>query len=61
VPTDYRVLLPGYSDSLAYELGLIDNSVPFSEARRRARINDLALRYKDDPQFSQRIRGEKLR
>jgi hypothetical protein len=61
VPHDYRVLLPGYSDSLAYELGLIDNTVPFSEARRRARINDLALRYKDDPRFSQRIRGEKAR
>ena len=61
VPYDYRVLLPGYSDSLAYELGLIDNSIPFSEARRRARINDLALRYKDDPHFSQRIRGEKIR
>jgi len=60
VPYDYRVLLPGYSDSLAYELGLIDNSIPFSEARRRARINDVALRYKDDPQFSQRIRGERL-
>jgi len=61
VPYDYRVLLPGYADSLAYELGLIDNSVPFSEARRRARINDLALRYKSDPRFSQRIRGEKIR
>jgi Domain of unknown function (DUF4105) len=61
VPYDYRVLLPGYADSLAYELGLIDNSIPFSEARRRARINDLALRYKDDPHFSQRIRGETVR
>ena len=33
---DYRVLLPGYADELAYELGLIDNSVPFAEVRRRA-------------------------
>jgi uncharacterized protein DUF4105 len=61
VPYDYRVLLPGYADSLAYDLGLIDKSVPLSEARRRARINDLVLRYKDDPHFSQRIRGEKIR
>jgi hypothetical protein len=61
VPYDYRVLLPGYADSLAYDLGLIDNTAPFSEVRRRARINDLALRYKDDPHFSQRIRGEKIR
>ena len=57
IPYDYRVLLPGFADSLAYELGLIDTSKPFSEVRRNARINDLVLRYKDDPQFSQRIRG----
>jgi len=57
IPYDYRVLLPGFADSLAYELGLIDTSRPFSEVRRNARINDLVLRYKDDPQFSQRIRG----
>jgi hypothetical protein len=61
VPYDYRVLLPGYADSLAYDLGLIDNSLPFDEVRRRARISDQILKYKDDPQFSQRIRGEKLR
>jgi hypothetical protein len=61
VPYDYRVLLPGYSDQLAYELGLIDNSLPFEEVKRRARINDLALRYRDDPQFSARIRGATVR
>jgi hypothetical protein len=60
VPFDYRVLLPGFADSLAYDLGLIDNSRPFSEVRRAARINDLALRYRDDPHFSQRIRGERV-
>jgi hypothetical protein len=61
VPTDYRVLLPGFADNLAYELGLIDNSRPFAEVKQRARVNDLALRYKDDPHFSQRIRGEQVR
>jgi hypothetical protein len=60
IPYDYRVLLPGYADSLAYELGLIDNSRPFADVRRAARINDLILRYKDDPHFSQRIRGERI-
>jgi hypothetical protein len=58
---DYRVLLPGYADELAYELGLIDNSLPFAEVRRRARVSDLILEYKDDPRFSERIRGEKIR
>jgi Domain of unknown function (DUF4105) len=61
VPYDYRVLLPGYADSLAYELGLIDNSLPFDEVRRRAVVSDQILKYKDDPQFSERIRAEKLR
>ncbi len=60
VPYDYRVLLPGFADNLAYELGLLDNSRPFAELKQQARINDLALRYKDDPQFSQRIRGERV-
>src|SRR5438477_4011178 len=58
---DYRVLLPGYADELAYDLGLIDNSLPLAEERRKARISDLILQYKDDPHFSQRIRGEKVR
>lgn len=61
VPYDYRVLLPGYSDQLAYELGLIDNSLPFEEVKRRARINDLALRYRDEPRFSALIRGAQVR
>lgn len=61
VPYDYRVILPGYSDELAYELGLIDNTLPFAEVRRRARISDAILEYKDEPRFSQLIRGEKLR
>jgi hypothetical protein len=59
IPSDYRILLPGFADQLAYDLGLIDNRRPFAEVRKRARINDLALRYKNDPQFSQRIRGER--
>jgi hypothetical protein len=61
IPYDYRVLLPGYADSLAYELGLIDNSLPFADVRRRARVSDRILEYKNDARFSARIRGEKLR
>lgn len=60
IPQDYRVLLPGFSDQLAYELKLIDTSLPFEEAKRRARVNDLALKYRDDPNFSARIRGERV-
>ena len=60
VPHDFRVLLPGFADQLAYELGLIDNTLPYAEVKRRARVNEIAHRYKDDPQFSAKIRGEKI-
>lgn len=56
IPFDIGVVLSGHSDRLAYDLGLIDQSKPFEETRRAARINDLARQYKDDPAFSERIR-----
>lgn len=56
VPWSYKVLLPAYSDELAYDLGLIETTLPLDEARRRFRINDRAARYADDPAFSRRIR-----
>ena len=36
VPYDYRVLLPGYSDELAYDLGLLEAKGSFAENRQRA-------------------------
>ncbi|HEY0373127.1 MAG TPA: DUF4105 domain-containing protein [Thermoanaerobaculia bacterium] len=57
IPFSPAVLLPAHSDRLAYDLGLIDRSLPFAETRRRAMINALAERYSDDPEFSRRIRG----
>jgi hypothetical protein len=59
VPYDYRVLLPGFSDQLLYDQKLIDTSLPFEEVKRRARVNEVAIKYRDDPHFSQRIRGER--
>ncbi|HUG67651.1 MAG TPA: DUF4105 domain-containing protein [Pirellulaceae bacterium] len=56
IPYDIRVLLPGFSDVLAYELGLLDTSLPFDETRRRARVTDIANRSADSPNFSTRIR-----
>ncbi|MBI2480636.1 MAG: DUF4105 domain-containing protein [Planctomycetia bacterium] len=56
IPYDVRVLLPGYSDVLAYELGLLDTSLPFPEARRRARVTEIANRFADSKQFSTLIR-----
>ena len=53
----WQVLLPGFSDEFAYELGLLDNRVPFEQLKQNARINDLAEQFYDDPHFSQRIRS----
>lgn len=57
VPFSPAVLLPAHSDRLAYDLGLIDRSLPFEETRRRALINEAAAKFADDPEFSRRIRG----
>ena len=56
VPLDYRVVLPGYSDQLAYDLGLLDTSRSFEETRTRARVNYQAYLYRDDPDLSRKIR-----
>ncbi|HET8775130.1 MAG TPA: DUF4105 domain-containing protein [Thermoanaerobaculia bacterium] len=57
IPFRLGVVLPAHSDRLAYDLGLIDRSLPFAETRRRALINAAAEKYADDPEFSRRIRG----
>lgn len=53
---DHRIVLPGYSDELAYELGLIDNRISLEEARRRYRINERALEDGGSERFSLAIR-----
>jgi hypothetical protein len=57
IPFDYRILLPGYSDTYAYELGLIDTDLSFDEARTKFNINARAEKYADSPEFSKRIRN----
>ncbi|MBN1394669.1 MAG: DUF4105 domain-containing protein [Pirellulales bacterium] len=56
VPYDYRVLLPGYSDHLAYDLGLIERHGSYEQTRFRARVNYLAYLHRADPFFSRAIR-----
>lgn len=56
VPLKAAILFPGYSDQLAWDLGLIDTKLSFDEAKRRFHINERALRFADDPEFSKRIR-----
>jgi hypothetical protein len=56
VPYDYRVLLPGHSDKLGYDLGLIERHGSFEETRLRARVNYQAYLHRDNPDFSCAIR-----
>lgn len=56
VPFSYRVLMPGYSDKLAYDLGLLDTTLPYEKIRERYQINDKAMKYADDKDFSVKIR-----
>jgi hypothetical protein len=52
-----RILLPGHSDELALELGLIDTALGIDAARERFRVNEQARRHADDSSFSIRIRA----
>lgn len=57
IPFSYKVLLPAYSDELAYDLGMIDTTAKsFEEARSKYKINEKALLHADDVDFSNKIR-----
>ena len=53
----YKILLPGFSDELALEHGLIDTNLSLEEAREKFQINDLAEKYGNAPDFSVKIRS----
>ena len=53
---DYRILLPGYSDGLAYDLGVIATDRPLEQVRNAAYLDPLRTTL-GDPEFSFKIRG----
>lgn len=55
VPLDARMLLPGFSARMAYDLGLLVDYGGFEETTRRALINSKAYQASDE-NFSQAIR-----
>ena len=57
IPFGWEVLLPGYSDQLAHERGLLDTDLPLEQAREAFRINERAKAAAGDPAFSTRIRS----
>ncbi len=58
VPFDYRILMPGYSDKYAYELGLINTDLSFEKARAKFKINEKAEKYAESAEFSKMIRRD---
>ena len=53
---DVRMLLPGYSDKIAYDQGLIVPYGTFQQTKQRAYINPVAERYAERDDFSDVIR-----
>ena len=56
IPWSWRYIAPGFSDEYAYNLKLIDNSVPFAQLQQSHFISDLVAKYQNDPNFSAEIR-----
>lgn len=56
IPSDYRVLLSGNSDRLAYDLGLLDTDTTFDATKARSGVNYLAYLHRNDADFSAKIR-----
>lgn len=56
IPWGRRILLPGYSDEVVHERGLIDTDLPLDAARERFRISERAVRVPPDVNYSQFIR-----
>lgn len=53
---DWRLIVNGYIDEMLYEQGVVDQSLPFAELKKRSYINPVAQAADQDPAFSQRIR-----
>ncbi len=54
---DFRHLLNGFIDRYVYAAGVVVNTLPFEELRRRSRINAAAQAAGDSADFSERIRA----
>lgn len=53
---DLRTILPGFSDRVAYELGLIDSTLPLERVRELYRLGPSARTLPLDDEFSRNIR-----
>jgi len=55
-PFDWRILVNGRVDEMAYERKVLDQGLPFAELKRRSLVNGRAKEADADPGFSARIR-----
>lgn len=53
---DWRILASGHVDEMAYELGVLDQSLPFPELKRRSLINERSKAAGADQAYSEKIR-----
>jgi hypothetical protein len=53
---NWKLLLTGYAPRYAYEIGMLDLSMPFEELQRRSLVNQVAQEADQAKDFSQRIR-----
>ena len=53
---DWRILLPGFSDRIAYEFGVLDQKYSRKELRAAAHLNSVDFEH-EDPSFSKKIRA----
>jgi hypothetical protein len=54
---NWKILFSGYVPQYAYEIGMLDNSMPFDELRRRSLVNASAEAADGAADFSRRIRA----
>ena len=57
IPWTKALILPAYSDKVAYDLGLFDTTLSFEEAQKEFKINDRAWLASTSPDFSLKIRS----
>ena len=56
VARNWKILLPGHSDRYAYDLGLLDQRIPFEDLKNVSHVSELANEFYSSPNFSTRIR-----
>ena len=57
IPFSLKILAPGFSDKLAYDLDIIDTNLSFEEARQYFKINEKANTYQNYSDFPNKIRN----